>query len=87
MWAQGHHPGHFPRRGAWDTWRGREVHEWDALPVPFLGRSALIANTRACGRRNDLADLEALGEADKCERRESAGAPGRSPHPTHRVVP
>lgn len=30
-------------------------------PVRYLGRAALIANKRAAGRKQDLADLEALG--------------------------
>ena len=29
-------------------------------PVPFIGRVALLANKRAAGRANDLADVEAL---------------------------
>jgi hypothetical protein len=45
-----------------DAWRGRVVHPVGELSVPFLGRAALLANKRATGRRQDLADLEALGE-------------------------
>jgi len=32
------------------------------VPVHFIGRDMLIANKRAVGRRNDHADIEALGE-------------------------
>ena len=44
---------------AWDdrieqTVRGRAV--------PFLGRTAFLANKRASGRHKDLADIESLGE-------------------------
>jgi len=38
------------------------VHEVDGLPIPFLGRAALVRNKRATGRAKDRADLEALGE-------------------------
>jgi len=44
------------------AWVDRVVHAVGSLRVPFLGRSALIANKRATGRLKDLADLEALGE-------------------------
>ncbi len=32
------------------------------IPVQYIGRRELVANKRACGRKKDLADLEALGE-------------------------
>jgi len=38
------------------------VHEVDGLPIPFIGRDALVRNKKASGRAKDLADLEALGE-------------------------
>ena len=44
------------------AWRDRQVHAVRGCLVPFLGRKALVVNKRACGRRKDLADLEALGE-------------------------
>jgi len=44
------------------AWAGRSVHRVRGHHVPFLGRSDLIVNKRASGRRKDLADLEALGE-------------------------
>lgn len=34
------------------------------LRVPVIGRDALLANKRACGRPKDLADLEALEHHD-----------------------
>jgi len=34
----------------------------DGLPVAFLSKELLIANKRAVGRSQDLADLESLGE-------------------------
>lgn len=45
-----------------DAWRGRQPSVLDDVPVAFLGRTQLVANKRATGRRKDLADLEALGE-------------------------
>ena len=45
-----------------EAWRDRVTHEVDGLPVPFLGRAALVRNKRASGRTKDKADLEALGE-------------------------
>jgi len=45
-----------------DAWAEREEHTVRGRAVPFLGRSALIANKEATGRTKDLADLEALGE-------------------------
>lgn len=48
---------------AFDTaWSERVEHVVGDVAVPFLGRSALVANKRAAGRRKDLSDLEALGE-------------------------
>jgi hypothetical protein len=46
----------------WDeAWQGRESTRFDDLEVPVIGRSELIANKRALGRAQDLADIEALG--------------------------
>jgi len=45
-----------------EAWREREEHQIRDLPIPFIGRRALVANKRATGRMKDLADLEALGE-------------------------
>jgi len=48
------------------TWeqaiRGSISANLDAIPVRFIGKTQLIANKRAIGRKKDLADLEALGE-------------------------
>ena len=46
------------------AWATRVTHEVDGIPVPFLGREALVQNKRAAGRLKDLADLEALGNSD-----------------------
>lgn len=45
-----------------DCWDHREPGTYGDVPVSFLGRTELVANKRACGRRKDAADLEALGE-------------------------
>lgn len=45
-----------------EAYGGVVVHEVDGMPIPFLGRDALVRNKRASGRAKDLADLEALGE-------------------------
>ena len=49
------------------AWPERVVHAIALLPVPFVGRAALIANKRAAGRLKDLADLDALRAPDKPE--------------------
>ena len=36
----------------------------EGVKVPVLGRSSLIRNKRASGRKKDLGDLEALGDAE-----------------------
>jgi hypothetical protein len=43
-----------------EAWESRVLADLDGLPVPFLGREALIANKRASGRLKDLADVERL---------------------------
>jgi hypothetical protein len=43
------------------TWGGRVVGRFGSESVPFLGRRELLANKRAVGRLQDLADIEALG--------------------------
>jgi hypothetical protein len=45
-----------------EAWRDRIAVRIEGVPIPFLGRSALIRNKRATARLKDLADLEALGE-------------------------
>ena len=42
---------------------GRAAGFYSDVPVSFLGREEFVRNKRAIGRRKDLADLEALGEA------------------------
>lgn len=39
---------------------GRREGEYGGTPVPFIGRAELIANKRAAGRLQDLADVERL---------------------------
>ena len=41
---------------------GKAAGTYGDVPVCYLGRREFIANKKACGRRRDLADLEALGE-------------------------
>lgn len=42
---------------------GKQKCLYGDVPVYFLGRDQYITNKRATGRKKDLADLEALGEA------------------------
>lgn len=44
------------------AWAARVEHDVRGRRVPFLGRSTLLQNKRASGRRKDLSDIEALGE-------------------------
>jgi hypothetical protein len=44
------------------AWESRIVHTLFDVPVPFIGREALVQNKRSARRLKDLADLEALGE-------------------------
>lgn len=44
------------------AWPRRVDKSLHALTIPFLGKDDLIANKRAAGRMQDLADVEALGE-------------------------
>jgi hypothetical protein len=49
-----------------EAWSGRVQTTLDGLPVPFLGRDALLKNKRAAGRAQDLADADALdGDGDE----------------------
>jgi hypothetical protein len=49
------------------TWEDADANKasgiYGDVPVHYLGREQYIANKRAMGRKKDLADLEALGEA------------------------
>jgi len=44
------------------AFRNRLDTDLDGLHVPVISRSDLVRNKRAAGRKQDLADLEALGE-------------------------
>ncbi len=48
------------------AWATRIEQRVGDLAVPFLGREALLANKRACGRTKDLADIEMLDPAADC---------------------
>jgi hypothetical protein len=43
-----------------DAWPDRLVAEVAGQPLPFIGRTALLANKRATGRPKDLGDVAAL---------------------------
>jgi len=43
-----------------EAWGSRELGELDGLSVPFISRDMLKRNKIACGRLQDLADLEYL---------------------------
>jgi hypothetical protein len=43
-----------------DAWPDRLVAEVEGQPLPFIGRTALLANKRATGRPKDLGDVAAL---------------------------
>ncbi len=42
------------------AWDSREAAVLDGVPVPIIGRQALLANKRASGRAKDLADVREL---------------------------
>jgi hypothetical protein len=49
---------------SWDeAWAGRIAGRYGDIPVHYLGRDQFIANKRAIGRTQDVADLEVLREA------------------------
>lgn len=39
---------------------GGDAFELEGRKIPVIGRDALLANKRAAGREQDIADLEAL---------------------------
>lgn len=43
-------------------WDGREAGSFGDVPTHYLSRACLLANKRAVGRPQDLADLDALGQ-------------------------
>jgi len=47
-----------------DAWQARASMTYGDQPVAVIGRDALIANKRAVGRPQDLADLERLERGD-----------------------
>ncbi len=42
--------------------QGKVAGLYGDVPVHFIGRSELLANKKAVGRKRDIADLEALGD-------------------------
>jgi hypothetical protein len=42
------------------AWTRRVIIEFDGIGVPFIGRDDLLANKRATGRPQDIADVERL---------------------------
>lgn len=47
------------------AWDGRVLVDLSGVNVPVLGKDDLIANKRHVGRMRDLADIEALEEAEE----------------------
>jgi len=45
-----------------ECFAGGQPGAYGEVAVTFIGREQFIANKRVIGRRQDLADLEALGE-------------------------
>lgn len=43
-----------------DAWEWRVVITLDGVDVPFIGRDDLLANKRAAGRPQEIADVERL---------------------------
>ena len=43
-----------------DAQRGSKTFELDGYRIPYIGKSALIANKKSAGRHKDLADVEEL---------------------------
>ncbi len=50
-----------------EAWAEKTSGKCAEVPVFFIGRRNLIRNKRAVGRRQDLADLEALGEDESSD--------------------
>jgi len=46
---------------------GKMPGSYGDVPVFFLGREQYVKNKKAIGRKKDLADLEAIGEASAAE--------------------
>jgi len=48
---------------SWEQARsGRVIGSFGDLNVPYIGRHDLVSNKKALGRKQDLADLEAIGK-------------------------
>ncbi len=47
------------------AWEKKVVVELNGMKVPFIGREDLIANKKAAGRAQDLADVSRLTSEDK----------------------
>jgi glycine cleavage system aminomethyltransferase T len=47
-----------------DAWSRRVIVKVDDLAVPFIGREDLLANKRAAGRPQDIADVARLTESE-----------------------
>jgi hypothetical protein len=47
-----------------DALQGAKTFELDGRRIPYIGKSALIANKRSAGRHKDLADVEELERLD-----------------------
>jgi hypothetical protein len=46
-----------------DAFKNHDKGEYGDIPVLYIGKKQYVINKKACGRKKDLADLEALGEA------------------------
>ena len=47
-----------------EAWMSRVHATLDGIPVPLIGKEALLKNKRSAGRAKDLADIEAMGDQD-----------------------
>ncbi len=47
-----------------EAWTSRVHATLDGIPVPLIGKEALLKNKRSAGRAKDLADIEAIGDKD-----------------------
>lgn len=45
--------------------QGSKTFELDGYQIPYIGKSALIANKKSAGRHKDLADVEELERLDE----------------------
>jgi hypothetical protein len=47
-----------------EAWAGRQAGQFGRQPVSYLGRTEFLKNKRAAGRPQDLADIDAMLDAD-----------------------